>query len=133
MLRLKNKRNIEFMLEDNKKREKAQLTRPMFDKDATVPYGEFIIIKFIVPSNVSKVNMMMAFKVRGEMHTTMNEEDKNIDLDPKQLLNTILPYGEPSKSAPNVSVEECLKRRKDAKKYLKQRRAKLQEILKTVV
>ena len=60
-----------------------------------------------------------------------NEEDKEVELDPKLLLNTTLPYGEPSKYAPNVPVEECLRRRKQAKKFLKQRRAKLSELLKT--
>jgi len=45
-------------------------------------------------------------------------------------LSKKLGYGEPSKNCPNVPIEECLRRRKDAKKYLKQRRAKLKELLK---
>ena len=73
---------------------------------------------------------MMAYKVRGEMHEPIEEEVKQPDIDPKTLLLSTLPYGEPSKSAPNVSVEECLKRRKEAKKYLAQRKAKLKELLK---
>ena len=73
---------------------------------------------------------MMAYKVRGEMHQSITEENKQANIDPKVLLSTLLPYGEPSLNAPDVTVEECLRRRKEAKKYITQRRSKLKELLK---
>lgn len=78
---------------------------------------------------------MMANKVKAETHIELGESHKEMDasfddttskgFDPTILL----PYGEASKNAPDVTVEESLKRRREAKTYMKQRKAKLKYLL----
>ena len=80
----------------------------------------------------------MANKVKQEGHLEFGQPENSFDesfddtvsrtFDPSKLL----PYGEPSKHAPNVTIEESLKRRREAKTFLKQRRAKLKHLLKTM-
>ena len=43
--------------------------------------------------------------------------------------NPDMNYGQPSAHCPDVPIEEAIKRRSDAKAFLKERRIKLQEII----
>ena len=82
--------------------------------------------------------IMMKNKVKGERHINFGEpahenleasfdDTKSVKVDFEKLL----PYGEPSKHAPGVPIEEALKRRREAKKYIRQRQAKLKNLIST--
>ena len=72
-------------------------------------------------------NRMLENKVKGETH--FNFGNKNEENNANEPLTAKLPYGEPSKNCPNVPLEESLHRRKEAKKYMKQRQMKLKQLI----
>mmetsp|Transcript_853 Transcript_853/g.729 ORF Transcript_853/g.729 Transcript_853/m.729 type:complete len:367 (+) Transcript_853:3-1103(+) len=139
IVELEKKRNHEYTLDNEERRNDTLNARSIFDKSDKISNTLAFRVKKSDMAEDAKShfgstrahhNLMLRNKVKGEEHFEFGKNEEDGEINVQKILSTILPYGEPSKHCPNVPTEECLHRRKEAKKYLKQRQIKLKEILK---
>ncbi|CAI2373491.1 unnamed protein product [Moneuplotes crassus] len=127
-------RDHEITLKNDERRFDSNKARSLFDKSEITNTLAFRVKKSDLAEDAKSHagsiralhNRMLANKVRGEQHFKFGDNDNP---PPTKSLDKKLPYGEPSKNCPNVPIEESLNRRKEAKKYLKERQLKLKALL----
>ena len=112
---LEGQRDHNFNLAPAKNWQIEKEVRPIFThKPGDLPY---------IPGNKAHMSEFMSNKFRQENKTPVTVPTA------KPSENPDMNYGHPSPNCPGVSIEEAVKRRSDAKAFLKERRIKLKELI----